>query len=68
VQQFGVADKAYAAHQFCEAEEKTVGAMSNTPEIAERQFCASGNAVNVHLWMGDGLVYKRPGSNNFEDG
>jgi hypothetical protein len=36
-----------------EAEEKSVGAMSNTPAIAERQFCASGNAVNVHLWMRD---------------
>jgi chromatin remodeling complex protein RSC6 len=41
-----------------EGEEKTVARMSNTPRIAKKQFCASGNAVNVHLCMRDRPFYK----------
>jgi hypothetical protein len=50
-----------------------VAGMSNTPEIAKKQFRASGNAVNVHLYARDRFIDKiseRQVSNNqlFEDG
>jgi hypothetical protein len=41
-----------------EVEQKAMAGMSNTPAIAKKQFCASGNAVNVDLLMRDRFIYK----------